>query len=160
MKRLLIVLTILALATTSFSFEAIGQLGGGMILQQGQGGQFGIMAGFDAPVITREGNYVVVASVTYIYADRGFDAVDEIQAERVMVVGKKFLGLSSWYIGMGGGTWLLTNTSGEDVKPGAFRLETGITIYGFDVNAGVDVVSILGEPDIYYPALSLSLTGF
>ena len=157
MKQLLLatlIIIIMAVAPPAQAFDAIGQLGGGALLQDGYSGKFALTTGFETPVVGRgEGSREVILSVSYLYADRTFEEANEVQAVITMTTTRQFFG--DFFVGIGGGLWNIVDTEGQDDKPGVLRGEFGYQVFGINIRAGCDVVLLQGEPDIYYPSVSV-----
>ncbi len=141
------ILILLFANASALDFTAHG--GSGMIMQSGSNPEFGYFVGGNVNVLKVDSvKFQEFVEVTYLYSDRMYDG-NELQVARTMAVTRKGI-ISSFYVDLGAGFWNFVNTKGEDVSPGAFRLNFGYQIWGLDFNLGCDVLRLEG-PDIYFP---------
>ncbi len=149
---------LLLLFTNASALDFATHCGSGMIIQSGSNPEFGYFAGGNVNVLKNDSiNFQQFVEITYLYSDRKYDD-NELQVIRTMAITRKGI-ISSLYADIGVGFWNFVNTKGEDVSPGAFRLNFGYQIYGFDFNIGCDILRLDG-PDLYFPNLGVKFLGF
>lgn len=160
-KKLLVIAVLCLLAANVSAVDALTGLKGRVIMQSGEKAIFAYEGGFDIPTVTNKSkSYRITTEITYIYSDRGFeDEVKEIEALRTMAVGSKsFLNIPV-FVNLGAGFWQFMNSGGENQQYGAYTVGVSYEVAGMKFGLSCDAVTLEG-PDIYSPALGVTITAF
>lgn len=161
MKKLLLLLVLIALPFQVNAFEATSAMSVGLMTQSGQPSEFAYDFGVDIQIVDAGSGWAIKNSTSALYSDR---AAGEMQVLRNMTVTEKTLfygkgtdGLMRWdfHLALGSGLWRFMNTEGEDRTSPAYHLGAGLAYKGVSFEAGIDAVQMEG-PDLYYPNLALS----
>lgn len=120
---LLLVAVIALLAPANIVAAGVDGGAFGMIVSKGASPEFAFGILTDFSIDSLGGKLFERVEVAALYSDKKWDTTNELYAIRSFVI--KQLELHNFYVGFGGGTWLMFNTGGSDMARMAAKFAMG-----------------------------------
>jgi len=157
LKKLLVTLIIVLMATSSYAVEAISTGGLGWIFQRGEESKSAIEVGIDIPIYEVKTAGIVIKNQSTMLISEFNDGLDIIKTN---VINQKYIHdykTAKIYFGIGAGLWVMdVFESAEDVAYGSYLFSVGAEYKQVDFSLNFETVEKPGN-NLKYIGFGLNL---